>query len=121
MNHTIESKKNRIRNKKNMIRKTRRELESDIASKAKTEPKAVWSLIKSKARVVQGVPDLYLNNTKCDKLTTWDSDNAQFLSDFFLFASVHVSENSDDAVPELKHESLNDKMDKLYITKAIIP
>ena len=94
---------NKIRNKvKSMIRKARREYEAKIASKAKSDPKVVWSYIKSKTMVVQGVPDLYINNTKGDDLTKIDSEKAQILSDFF--ASVYVSENSDDVLPQVIRE-----------------
>ena len=36
----------------------------------KTDPKAVWSCIKSKTKLVQGVPDLYTDNTKTTKSKT---------------------------------------------------
>ena len=110
---------NRIRNKvKNMIRKARREYEAEIATKAKTDPKVVWSYIKSKTRVVQGVPDLYINNTKGDKLTKNDSEKAQILSDFF--ASVYVSDGSNDVLPEVNNKPLKHEMPKLLITETMI-
>ena len=61
---------NRTRIKvKKMIRKAWQKYEAEIAAKAKTDPKVVWSYIKSKTRFFQGKPDPYINNTKGDKLT----------------------------------------------------
>ena len=110
---------NKIRNKvKSMIRKARREYEAEIASKAKSDPKVVWSYIKSKTRVVQGVPDLYINNTKGDDLTKIDSEKAQILSDFF--ASVYVSESSDDVLPHVNDKLLNHELPELTLTESMI-
>ena len=39
----------------------------NVAQKAKTDPKAVWSFIKAKTKVMQGVPYMYTDNTKSAK------------------------------------------------------
>ena len=60
-NNNPQDRKEHNRNRNNvmnMIRKARRGYEAEIETKAKTDPKVVWSYIKSKIRVVQCVPDL---------------------------------------------------------------
>ena len=77
----------------------------------------MWSFIKSKTKVVQGVHDLYTDNTKTAKSKT-DSEKTQILSNFF--ASVYVSEASNRALPMLNKNKVNCEIDNLIITKSMV-
>ena len=76
-----------------MIKKARKNNEIDIAQKAE------WSFIKSKTKIVQGIPDIYTDNTKTTKGKTV-SEKAQILSKFFT--SVYISKSSNNVLPVLE-------------------
>ena len=58
--------------------------EKSIAENARSNPKAVWQYIKSKANVKQGIPHLLTDpNNESSPLTTNDQEKAETLADFF--------------------------------------
>jgi hypothetical protein len=53
---------NKIRNHvKSLTRKLRKSHEKDLSKKAKTNPKAIWSHIKSKTKTRTGIEDLHVD------------------------------------------------------------
>ncbi|CAG2205678.1 unnamed protein product [Mytilus edulis] len=83
---------NKIRNQvKSRVNKLKREYEKNLSEKAKENPKAIWSYIKSKTKTKEGIGDLHLDpeDTKSDK-TEDNSKKAKLLVEYF--SSVFTKE-----------------------------
>ncbi|CAG2200123.1 unnamed protein product [Mytilus edulis] len=83
---------NKIRNQvKCRVNKLKREYEKNLSEKAKENPKAIWSYIKSKTKTKEGIGDLHLDpeDTKSDK-TEDNSKKAKLLVEYF--SSVFTKE-----------------------------
>ncbi|XP_063427535.1 uncharacterized protein LOC134711037 [Mytilus trossulus] len=83
---------NKIRNQvKSKVNKLKREYEKNLSQKAKENPKAIWSYIKSKTKTKEGIGDLHLDteDTKSDK-TEDNSKKAKLLVEYF--SSVFTKE-----------------------------
>jgi hypothetical protein len=78
-----------------LTRKLRKSYEKDLSKKAKTNPKAIWSYIKSKTKTRTGIGDLHVDpkDTKLKK-TDEDSEKAEILGEFF--SSVFTKETEGD-------------------------
>ncbi|CAC5382827.1 unnamed protein product [Mytilus coruscus] len=83
---------NKIRNQvKSRVNKLKREYEKNLSEKAKENPKAIWSYIKSKTKTKEGIGDLHLDpeDTKSDK-TEDNRKKAKLLVEYF--SSVFTKE-----------------------------
>ena len=91
---------NRFRNKvKNHMNKLKKSFESDLAARAKSNPKAIWNYIKTKSKTRVGIGDLRTDpNDKKSRKTDDDSEKAEILASFF--SSVFTRE-PDGELPDL--------------------
>ncbi|CAC5371801.1 unnamed protein product [Mytilus coruscus] len=83
---------NKIRNQvKSRVNKLKWEYEKNLSEKAKENPKAIWSYIKSNTKTKEGIGDLHTDpeDTKTDK-TEDKSTKAKILVDYF--SSVFTNE-----------------------------
>ena len=92
----------KIRNKVRQItRQIRKQFESRIAQKVRTNPKAFWAYVKSKTKAKPGIPDL--TSTRGQR-TQNDQEKAEVLSEFFK--SVFTVEGEDE-LPDCETKELN--------------
>ena len=85
----------------NFTRQIRKQFESRIAQKVRTNPKAFWAYVKSKTKAKPGIPDL--TSTRGQR-TQNDQEKAEVLSEFFK--SVFTVEG-DDELPDCETKELN--------------
>jgi len=71
---------------KNKLRKEKRRFEKQVASKAKTQPKAFWSLTKRRMKTKVGIAPLLADPEDNDTLTFTDKDKAEILQRQFVGA-----------------------------------
>lgn len=110
---------NRTRNKvKKEVDKIRRNFEKGLSEKAKTNPKAIWSYIKSKSKTREEIGELHLDteNLKSPK-TEDDYTKANILSDYF--ASVFTKEKDGD-IPEPITVNIQEEISELSINRELI-
>ena len=110
---------NRFRNKvKNHMNKLKKSFESDLAARAKSNPKAIWNYIKTKSKTRVGIGDLRTDpNDKKSRKTDDDSEKAEILASFF--SSVFTRE-PDGELPDLMDREPKESMEDLYISKEDI-
>ena len=99
-----------------LIKKEKRNHEKNIASKAKTNPKAFWNFINSKRKTKQNISILKMTN---GDFTHNDQEKAQALQD--LFTSVFTRENLEN-IPILPPGSLSDNkfLSSILITESAV-
>jgi hypothetical protein len=64
--------------------------EQNFAKNAKTNPKKIWSYIRSKTKYKPGIPDIQISPEQPKKLTTTDMEKANTL--LIYFESVFIKE-----------------------------
>lgn len=115
----IRKEYNKMRNKvKKLTRKSRKEYEQNIATKAKTDPKVIWNYIKSKSSTKSDIADLYQDPTDKNsvKITT-DVGKANILCNFFN--NVFVKEQ-DGVAPELPPKQIMEEMTNLTVKEEVV-
>ncbi|CAC5391722.1 unnamed protein product [Mytilus coruscus] len=83
---------NKIRNQvKSRVNKLKREYEKNLSEKAKENPKAIWSYMKSKTKTKEGIGDLHLDPEDTKSVKTEDNrEKAKLLVEYF--SSVFTKE-----------------------------
>ncbi|CAC5393460.1 unnamed protein product [Mytilus coruscus] len=91
---------------------------TNIKKKAKENPKAIWSYIKSKTKTKEGIGDLHIDpeDTKSDK-TEDNSTKAKILVDYF--SSVFTNE-PDGEVPTPNQVPVINEMSKQKIKEEVV-
>ncbi|CAG2209803.1 unnamed protein product [Mytilus edulis] len=110
---------NKIRNQvKSRVNKLKREYEKNLSEKAKENPKAIWSYIKSKTKTKEGIGDLHLDpeDTKSDK-TEDNSKKAKLLVEYF--SSVFTKE-PDGKVPSPTPVLVTNEMPNQKIKEEVV-
>ena len=97
---------------KNLTRQARKNIEKDIAKRAKKNPKQFWKYVNSKTKTRQGISQLYMPDK--DKLTENDSEKADTLLEHFT--SVFTHEPIGPIPKPLQQECQSVLMD-IYITE----
>ena len=96
----------------------RKVLRSDLAARAKSNPKAIWNYIKTKSKTRVGIGDLRTDpNDKKSRKTDDDSEKAEILASFF--SSVFTRE-PDGELPDFMDREPKESMEDLYISKEDI-
>ncbi|CAG2213050.1 unnamed protein product [Mytilus edulis] len=98
--------------------KLKREYEKNRSEKAKENPKAIWSYIKSKTKTKEGIGDLHLDpgDTKSDK-TEDNSKKAKLLVEYF--SSVFTKE-PDGEVPSPTPVLVTNEMPNQKIKEEVV-
>jgi len=116
----IRKQYNRVRNRvKKEVDKMRKKFELELVSeKAKTNPKAIWSYIKSKSKTREEIGDLHLNpeDTNSEKTDDNKKTKANILSDF---ASVFTSE-TEEQIPELGKLNIITEMEDIVVDEETV-
>ena len=75
---------NRVRNQvKNMVNKLKKKYEKVLSQKAKENPKALWSYIKSNSKTREGIGDLHVDPDDIKSIKTEDNKvKANILSEY---------------------------------------
>ena len=81
----VQKKYKRIRNKvRNITRKHQKQFERNLSHEAKSNPKKIWSYIKSKSKTKSGIGELLTDPSNSDSIKTDnDTEKAQILANFF--------------------------------------
>ena len=97
---------------KNLTRQARKNIEKDIAKKAKKNPKQFWKYVNSKTKTRQGISQLYMPDK--DKLTENDSEKADTLLEHFTSLFTHEPIGPTPKPPQQEYQSV---LKDIYITE----
>ena len=96
----------------------RKKFELELSEKAKTNPKAIWSYIKSKSKTREEIGDLHLNPEDTNSEKTDDNKTkANILSEYF--ASVFTSE-TEGQIPELGKLNITTEMEDIVVDEETV-
>ena len=116
---SVRQEYNKVRNQvKSRVNKLKREFEKNLSKKAKDNPKAIWSYIKSKTKTREGIGDLHIDpdDTKSDK-TEDNSIKAKILAEYF---SSVFTEEPDEQVPIPEQIQVPKKMPRPEIEEETV-
>ena len=81
----------RVRNQvRRLTRKSKKEIQKNVAKDAKTNPKSFWKFTQSKLKTKTGIPDLQVESESDPSYTSNDTEKANILQNFF--SSVFTEE-----------------------------
>ena len=95
-------------------RKAQRKLEAQVASEAKTNPKAFWNYVKGKTKTRTGIADLKRED---GSKTKTDSEKAELLNQFFK--SVLTTEDSG-PLPDPPEYNFTEVLEDLEVTEEVV-
>jgi len=110
---------NKVRNQvKNMVNKLKKKYEKGLSQKAKENPKAIWSYIKSKSKTREGIGDLHVDPEDIKSIKTEDNkEKANILSEYF--SSVFTKEPEGD-VPVPNDIMVKQDMPAITVTENMV-
>ena len=101
-----------------MVNKLKKNYEKGLSQKAKENPKAIWSYIKSKAKTRDGIGDLHVDPEDIKSIKTEDNkEKANILSEYF--SSVFTKEAEGD-VPVPNDSRVQQDMQAITVTENIV-
>lgn len=109
----------RIRNKvRSLTRRLKRDFETNIAREAKKNPKRVWNYIKSRTKIKENIPNLYIDpSNPASGETKSDKEKAEALSEFFTKVFTIEPEGE---LPKLDYQIAPHIMETLTITHDMV-
>ena len=109
----------KVRNQvKNMVNKLKKKYEKGLSQKAKENPKAICSYIKSKSKTREGIGDLHVDPEDIKSIKTEDNkEKANILSEYF--SSVFTKEPEGD-VPVPNDIMVKQDMPAITVTENMV-
>lgn len=108
------------RNKiKSLSRKNRRAFENNLASSAKTNPKAIWKYINNRLNINKEISEVHIHHSDTDSILI---DNQTIIVDIFsdYFNSVFTKDDNDITYPSINILPCNYPMQDIIITENLV-